>query len=355
MTARERVQTALRRREPDRVPRTASFCPSQQETFRATYGSEASPTEHFKVDIRHVGATLENPVSDFSRWITDERVERVDEWGVGWFTPPEAFHFTSMVHPLRDAETEADINSYPFPECSENAASEIAPKVAKLQEAGYAVMGGAAPLGGTVFWPAYKLVGMQKLLESMYTAPEMVEALLDKVTEIVSRQAAQLAEAGVDIVHTADDLGTQRSLMISVDTYRTWFKPRMKAVVEAAKSANPDVLVTFHSDGNVFDLIPDFIEIGIDVLNPVQPECMDVDVVKREFGNDLSFWGGVGTQTTLPFGSPEDVEQCVKDLMESLGRGGGFMIAPTHLIEPEVPWENIETLFASIDRYGVYG
>ena len=110
----------------------------------------------------------------------------------------------------------------------------------------------------------------------------------------------------------------------------------------------------FHSDGNVAELIPDFIDVGIDILNPLQPECMDIEAIKREYGRDLAFWGAVGTQTTMPFGTPEEVERVVRRCIETIGRDGGFLIAPTHLVEPEVPWENIMAFVEAVDTYGRY-
>jgi uroporphyrinogen decarboxylase len=136
--------------------------------------------------------------------------------------------------------------------------------------------------------------------------------------------------------------------------YRRWFKEPLRRVVDAAKKANPDVLVFMHSDGDIAELIPDLIEVGIDILNPLQPECMDVNHIKSEYGGDLAFWGGVGTQTTMPFGTPEDVRECVRDRIEVIGAGGGFLIAPTHLVEPEVPWENIIAFADAVEEFGAY-
>ena len=209
-------------------------------------------------------------------------------------------------------------------------------------------------MGGTIFWPAYKLRGMEELLVDFAMGSPVADVLIERVTTITVGMARQLARAGVDIVHTADDLGTQRGMMLSMEQFRRYIKPGLKKVVEAAKSANPQVLVSFHSDGDVMELIPEFIEVGIDILNPLQPECIDVNEAKRRFGRDLSFWGAVGTQTTMPFGTAEEVEQCVRDRIHVLGEGGGFMIAPTHMVEPEVPWENVMAFVEAVRKCGSY-
>ncbi|GAH20261.1 unnamed protein product, partial [marine sediment metagenome] len=109
-----------------------------------------------------------------------------------------------------------------------------------------------------------------------------------------------------------------------------------------------------HSDGNIEEIIPELIEIGVDVLNPVQPEAMDPVKLKKTYGNDLSFWGTMGGQTTIPFGTPEQVKQEVRERVETVGRGGGLLIAPGHMLQPEVPWENIVAFFEAVEEYGKY-
>ena len=124
--------------------------------------------------------------------------------------------------------------------------------------------------------------------------------------------------------------------------YRDWLKPRLKRVIDAAKAIKPDIVVQYHTCGYVLPLIEDFIEAGIDVLNPVQPECMDVEQVLREFGGRVAFNGTIGTQTTMPFAKPEEVKAVVRRNLELAGPRGGLFCCPTHMLEPEVPWENIE-------------
>ena len=205
-----------------------------------------------------------------------------------------------------------------------------------------------------MFWPAYKLRGMEALLMDLMTEPLLAGTLLDRVTEISAALAARLATHDVDVLLLADDFGTQRALIVRPDEWREWLKPRLRTVISAAKSINPSLLVAFHSDGKVDEIIPDLIEIGVDVLNPLQPEVLDQAAIKREFGKDLAFWGGVGTQTTMPFGSAADVREVVRRLIATVGQGGGLLIAPTHLVEPEVPWENITAFIDAVAEFGRY-
>ena len=202
----------------------------------------------------------------------------------------------------------------------------------------------------TIFEQSWYLRGMENLLTDFLSRPEMATALLDCLTELRCFQARVYAEAGVDILRLGDDVSTQRGMLMSPKLWRRWLKPRLARVIAAARAARPGVLVFYHSDGDCRAIVPELIEIGVDILNPVQPECMDPAEMKRLYGDRLSFWGTVGTQTTFPFGSPDDMRQVIRQRVDTVGRGGGLLLAPTHILEPDVPWENIEAFFAAIDE-----
>ena len=152
------------------------------------------------------------------------------------------------------------------------------------------------------------------------------------------------------MLRIGDDVGTQIAMLMSPRMYRDWFKPRHAAVICAAREIAPDLPVSYHSDGNCWQIIPDLIEIGVTVLNPVQPECLAVAEVKRRFGDRLAFWGGIGTQTTMPFSTPGEVYRTVRETIDTLGPLGYFP-CPTHVLEPEVPWENIEAYVSAVKEY----
>jgi len=136
--------------------------------------------------------------------------------------------------------------------------------------------------------------------------------------------------------------------------WRRWLKPPLARVIAAAKRARPDVLINYHSDGNMEAVIPELIEIGVDILNPVQPECLDPVNLKQRYGQQLAFWGTIGIQHTLPFGSPQEVRDEVRTRIETMGVGGGLLLGPTHIVEPEVPLENIVAMVEAVNEYGVY-
>jgi uroporphyrinogen decarboxylase len=166
--------------------------------------------------------------------------------------------------------------------------------------------------------------------------------------------AERYARADVDVIEMGDDVSMQRGMLLSPAAWRQWLKPRLARVIQSAKAVKPDVLVKYHSDGNPSAIIPELIEIGVDVLNPVQPECIDPAEAKRLYGDRLAFWGTMGIQTTMPFGTPEQVAEVVKERIETVGEGGGLLIAPTHVLQPDVPWENIVAFFEAVERYGAY-
>jgi len=183
---------------------------------------------------------------------------------------------------------------------------------------------------------------------------EYAECLLDRIAELQKFRAKRFALAGVDVILIGDDVGMQDRMLMSPATWRKWLKPRTAAIIAAAREVKPDVVFFYHSDGFIEPIIPELSEIGIDVLNPLQPECMDPAVIKERYGDRLAFWGTVGIQNTLPFGTPEDVEAEVKLRIETVGKGGGLYLSPTHVIAPEVPYENLFALVKAAKKYGQY-
>ena len=155
---------------------------------------------------------------------------------------------------------------------------------------------------------------------------------------------------GVDMIWTGDDVGSQNQMMISPKMWRKYFKPRMGEFVSELKVINPAVKVAYHSDGNVEPILPELVEIGIDILNPVQPACMDPAKIKQEYGDKLCFWGTIDEQQTLPFGTPHDVANEVRLRLESVGFDGGLILAPTHHVQLDTPLENFWAMVNTITQ-----
>lgn len=351
MTPRERVITALNRRVPDRVPKYATFTPHQLEQVRQRTGYD-DPADAFGFEVRSVRCNDPEQQPDFSHYLSPDLPPGTtsDEWGQTE-KPSIFYHFTEFVYPMASLTSVGELDSWPFPDfTSPSRFAGVPEQVAALHEQGYFAQGWV----GHIFETAWRIRSMDELFVDLRYNQPFAERLLDEITLRQERVAVRLARAGVDGVLIGDDVATQRGMMMSPATWREWFKPRWARAIAAAKAVKPDLLVTYHSDGEVSAIIPELAEIGIDVLNPVQPECMDVAEVKRRYGDRLAFWGGLGIQTTMPFGTPAEVRAEVKRLIETLGAGGGFLIAPTHVLEPEVPWENIVAFFEAVEEYGAY-
>jgi len=358
MNGRERVIRAIRYKVPDRVPFDLSFgfTPPKFEEFRQRTGS-SDPGEYFGSDNRTVGTGLGQNPHDYGAYHIDTPTHaHIDEWGVGHIPTisddAAHSHLEGFVHPLPGERTVREIIEYPLPDISAAYRyKQMAADVARLQTAGYAVTG---CMDCTIFEIAWYIRGMERLLMDFIDDPEPAVALLDRITDLRVDQARQMVQSGVDILRLGDDIASQRGMLMSMPTWLKWLKPRLARVIAAAREANPDILIFYHSDGNVTAAVSDLIDIGVQILNPIQPECMDLAALKAEYGTRLSYWGTIGTQTTLPFGTPDDVRAEVKKHIQEAGCGCGLVLAPTRTIEPEVPWENILAFVSAVKEYGSY-
>jgi uroporphyrinogen-III decarboxylase len=202
----------------------------------------------------------------------------------------------------------------------------------------------------TVLETAIALRGAEQLMMDLAADPELADTILDIPFKYHLTAAKKLVEKGVDMIWTGDDVGAQGSMIISPAMWRRAFKPRMAEFFSALKRINPNVKIAYHSDGLIYPIIPDLIEIGLDVLNPVQPASMDPVRLKREYGDKLCFWGSIDEQHTLPFGTPADVRKEVLTRLDTIGKGGGLILGPTHFVQLDTPMENFRTMIETITR-----
>jgi uroporphyrinogen decarboxylase len=355
MTSRERVLTALAHRPTDRVPRllyeeAIGYTPAIEQLLRE-HCAPQTPREYFDMDIARVVAepTL-LPRTRFGEWLgaaADEALAsgHVDEWGV-WWRAGDFHHFAHIESPLRGIHDSQRLKEYPWPDLDQPHRFRAVPeRVAELHARGLAV----AAYAGSVFERAWYLRGLEGLMMDLLTAPEVAQGLFERAASFQRKVAEQFAHAGADIIITGDDVAGQKNLLMSLPTWRQFLKAPLAATVDAVKRANPASFVLYHSDGNVEGLIPDLLEVGIDILNPLQPECMDPAAIKRKYGDRLSFWGTVSVQRTMPLGTPDQVQAEVRARIRDVGCGGGLILAPAHVLGPEVPWENIVAFFDAAD------
>ncbi len=361
LTERENLLRALRRQEPQWVPYTIWLAPDLEVRYKRHVGEEEfsrrfqGPWQGLR-GVRWERTRPRATWEDFKEYYEGEDVpEGVEPNAYGVIrVPGDLYHFTHMLNPMRHFTSAREVHEYPWPEQppldDEDYLRRLKEKADEMKVRGKALLGGS----GGLFELGWSMRGIDRMLEDFATDGEVSRAILDILTERAVSGARASALAGADLLGTGDDVGMQTGMMMAPETWRHWLKPRLASAIRAAKEIKPDILVLYHTDGNVEAIIEDFIEIGIDVLNPVQPECMNPIALKEQYGDRLSFWGTIGTQSTMPWGTPEEVRAKVKEMIDTVGRGGGLVVAPTHTVEPEVPLENVDAFFEAVYDFGGY-
>ena len=276
--------------------------------------------------------------------VGDYNREYMDEWGTKWQRRPGVAYYEALDPPLANA-TIYDLETYPWPDMAHPSRfAGLADEARRLhEETPYAVvaMSGVAP-----HELIYVMRGLDNWLIDLVSNPEFAHALLRKVTDLLLASVTKLLDTCgqyIDVIITGDDLGTQSGLMMSPKLYRKMIKPYHAELFSAIKKRTK-AKIFFHSDGAVLPLIGDFIENGVDLLNPVQVSAKDMGDtarLKREFGDRLSFVGAIDTQWVLPFGTIEDVRAEVRRRIRDLAPGGGYIVASVHCIQPDVPPQNV--------------
>jgi uroporphyrinogen decarboxylase len=275
----------------------------------------------------------------------DENGIITNEWGMKFKNAGLYNEFASF--PLDYADSEEDIKSYPFFKMDDISRFSSAIQTVEEYKEEFAIVG---DLETTIFETSWYLVGLEKLLLDLLLEPAYLHPLLDKIMEINLQTGKELIRAGADIIWAGDDFGTQQSMIMDPDLWRTIFKPRIKYMFEEFRKVNPDIKIAWHSCGSILPIIPDFIEIGLDVLNPLQPMAngMEPAFLKNEYGKDLSFFGAICVQDLLPNKSPREIKWEVKRRIDILGKNGGFIVAPAHNIQDDTPVENVLAFFEAV-------
>jgi len=304
----------------------------------------------FDVDVRRVG---ESYPEILPAEVTNPK--QVDEWGVEWIQTPTGSYMPDHAAPPLASSSIQDLKTYPWPDPEAWQPAEVMAEKARTLRQGtdYAI---CIDLPDAVVQFSGYLRGFEQwlvdtVLDKKFTAM-MMGYINDIYVAMVNHVMAAIGD-NADLVIIPDDLGGQTSLLLSPDDYREFIKPLHAKVFEAVK-ANSSAKILLHSCGAVSSIIGDFIDIGVDGLNPVQVSAvaMQTDYLKREFGGKICFWGAVDSQSVLPSGSPDQVRAEVKRRIQDLAPGGGYVIAPVHIIQPEVPPENVLALAEAAHFYG---
>lgn len=353
MKPKERVKASLEHIQPDRPPVFACVTPQVGDMLNRHLGinDDGLVDAFFANRISYTKAltALGNDcICVAACWpegyaITDNGNGSVtDEWGITWGNT--GVYYEMIDHPLRNIETINDLNNYVFPDPLASGRFRHAEMQIKEYGSDYAII---AEQECTIFELSWYLVGLEKFLIDMMLGKPYVNELLDRIMEYSLKQVCQLVELGADIVWTGDDIGNQNGMMIDPGQWRLIFKPRMKYVFDTLKKLNPDIKIAYHSCGSIRPVINDLVEIGLDILNPIQPMAYDMDAasLKEMHGRELSFFGGIDIQDVLPNGTPEEVRKHVREKKKILGKNGGFLLAPAHNIQPDTSLENILAFF----------
>jgi uroporphyrinogen decarboxylase len=376
MNSRERLLAALNHQEPDRVPfdlgstQVTGIHEVAYRKLRAYLGmTEVEPQicdtvqglalpdddviEKLGIDVRGLF-----PLNSHNWKITltdlGDRWEYIDEWGLTQQRPKDGLYFSVVKSPLDSATLTADeVAGYAWPDTGN------VQRIAGLRElAGrYRVQGQAVMIKGVlagIFEMSQRVRGMQNLMIDLASNEALAGAFLDKMVELkIKFWETALPQLGdvIDVISEADDYGTQTSQLISPRMFRRIFKPRLQALFARLHQLAPNAKLFFHSDGNIRPILPDLIEIGIDILNPIHITAtgMEPAALKRDFGKDVVFWGGgVETQSVLPFGTPQEVKDNVRRNIDALAPGGGYVFNTIHNIQADVPPENIVAMVEAL-------
>jgi len=380
--SRQRLLTALKHKEPDRIPidlastQVTGISAAAYRKLQKHLGLLAAEPKicdviqqictprdeimaKFGIDTRGLWPVTSH--NDFKDKDEGECLSHIDEWGLGYrFRKADGLWYDLYFSPMAGSDLSADIidkHSWPNGGLKSRFAG-LRRQAEAFREAGFAVVLKSICAG--LLEMATRLRGMENCLMDLLLDEQNSCRLLDRILQVkLEYWQAAFEELGdlVDVAAEGDDFGTQTSQLISADTFRKIIKPRQAQLVSFIKKKAPSAAVFFHSCGNIRPLLGDFIEMGIDIVNPVHITAtgMEPAELKKDFGKDIVFWGGgIDTQGTLPNGSPQQVRDEVKQNIEKLAPGGGFVFNTIHNIQADVPPENIAAMYEAVLEFGKY-
>ena len=385
MTSYERVKAALEHREPDRIPfdlgaaAVTSININSLRTLKKYLGLpgevklrdritqiahiEQDIIDVLKIDVKSVcpqASRIKGLERDLGFADGYDRI--IDEWGMGWRMPIQGGHYYDLFKsPLAGLETIKEVENYPWPDAldmTRYADMKVdADRIVNTEKMGFFLERMSSGMWEHAMW----MRGYEQFFMDMMTNPGLVQAIMEKILEINKQYWERAIEAVGDnllVVSMADDLGSQNSLLVDLQDYKEQIWPFHKRLFDFIKAkAKSKVYIFFHNDGAVIETFPLLIEAGVDIMNPFQVNCegMDTRKFKKEFGEDLTIWGGsCDNQLVMPFGKPQQVRDETRRRIEDLAPGGGFIFAPIHVIQNGVPPENIMAWWETLQEYGTY-
>lgn len=364
LTHKERFLMAINHEEPDRVPIDIWFTPEAEKQLLEYLGRDkvkAKLIKEFSASHGTSGSGIIPHLLDFDFFMTwhgpacgyyaKEDAEYYDEWGVKWrwVDAGQGTRYTEIAeHRLADMKEPTDFN---MPDYKDEARYENSKEMIAKFGKEYAIMGA---MTCTFFEIAWYLRGMEKLMMDMAANKDWAHAYFDKIITWAIDAASKLTELGVDVIWIGDDFGSQNRMLISPQMFREFIKPRYVRLFEILRKINPNIKIALHCDGYFEPIIPDLIEIGVQIINPVQPRSMDPAEIKKKYGKNLVLWQTLDNQYTFPFGSVQDVIDETLLRLKTCASGGGLIIGPSHNVQSHVSVEKIMAFIDTVNKYGTY-
>lgn len=363
MTSKERLQLAMDHKEPDRVPYMATFVPEVTQVLKEKYKNELANIGR-NIELKYQGMTeldiffehdmLLLTYGMSTGYYRDTDTDSyVDEWGIRWKKIPydtingKGYYTEIVEFPLADDRA---IDSYVPPDPDNEDMGYADEIMARYSNEKYI----CGIIDCSIFEAQKYLRGITQSLIDLVANKDLSHRIMDMSVEYHLKLGYKLIERGVDMLWLADDYGAEHTMIISPETFREMIKPKMGYMIDELRKRDKNVKIAFHSDGYIEPIIDDLIDVGVDLLNPIQPESMDPAHIKKRYGDRIALWGTVSTQSTLPFKGPEDIDIEVRERIRTCAPGGGFLLAPTHNIQLDVPFENIDAFYNAIKKYGSY-
>lgn len=366
MNSKVRVLKALKKMngKPDRVPVQFDLCRQHTEFFGKKLGINPDYSLSYYEDLTYrisandIRTTMGSDVVVVGGTVPSGYFPEKINGGItrnefGMHMKPTPLYVEVVKCPLENVVSAEDIMNYKFPD--PYAKGRFDKAIRDIEKFGkeYFVIGDVEI---SLFEMAWHLTGMEKYMVGMLCNDQWIESLNDRVEEWSTGIALQLVKAGVDAIWLGEDLGSQTSTLISPEDWRIMFKPRHKRMIEKLRMENPQIIIIMHSDGAVAPLIDDFIEIGVDVYNPVQPNVSgsDPQELKDKYGDNICFFGGIDQQELLPTGNIEKIRSEIKERIGILGKNRGYLLAPAHILQADVSPESIEAMIKAAREFGQY-
>ncbi|NOZ63651.1 MAG: hypothetical protein GXO71_01670 [Caldiserica bacterium] len=327
MTNKERVIAALKHEQPDKTPYHISFTKKAYDKMVKFYGDP-----NFESKLGNCLTFLSSEPKDSWKEVSPDIWE--DQFGVRWDRSIDK----DIGVVCNCIVTPDNINEYKFPDPDDPSRYQEYEEILKTKKEEFSVVN----LGFSLFERAWTLAGMENLLMAMVADKNFAHSLLDRILDFNLRIIENACSFDIDAMMFGDDWGQQTGLIMGPELWREFIKPRITEMYRLVKSKGKFVFI--HSCGKVDEIFPDLIECGLDVFNPFQPEVMNVFEMKKKYGSSLTFFGGISTQKTLPYGTVEQVKEETRQLLDIVGKNGGYIAAPAHDIPPDAKPENIAAM-----------